>query len=136
MKAIISVLLLTALAANVHAATHRHPTNGHSRAHADCSQPDDLASRLQLSSAQTEKLKNLMDKHRTAMDKLRDQHEKKHREDREEMQKLWASQHKDVAALLTSSQLETFEQLEKKRPHPMRDRDDKAERDAMPLKGE
>ncbi len=136
MKALISALLLTMLAVNVQAAPHRHHTNSHSHAHSDCSQPDDLASRLQLPPAQAEKLKSLMDKHRTAMDKLRDTHEKKHREDQEEMQKLWASQHKDVAALLTPNQLAAFEQLEKKRPHPARNRDDKATNGSMPLNGE
>lgn len=115
MNRIITALLLAILTLNAQAA----PKNDR-----DCPCPNNLASRLQLDSKQAEKLEAMMAKHREAMDKLRDEHEKRHREDREAMEALWASQRQDIATLLTPAQLATFEKLAKKhRPHPPRDTD-------------
>jgi hypothetical protein len=114
MNRIIIPLLLAILTLNVQAA----PKNDR-----DCPCPNDLASRLRLDSKQDEKLEAMMAKHREAMDKLRDEHEKRHREDKEAMQALWASQRQDIATILTPTQLATFDKLAKHRPHPPRNPD-------------
>jgi Spy/CpxP family protein refolding chaperone len=85
--------------------------------HRDCPQKQDLVSSLKLNAEQSGKMEKLMAKHREAMDKLRDQHEQRHNEDKAEMKKLWDSQRTDVAAVLTPSQLATFDKMQKDRHH-------------------
>lgn len=107
MKFIITPLLLAVLAVNAHAATSTDKPN--------CQRKDDLAKCLQLDANQAKKLEVLMTKHRDTLDTLRDEREKKHDENQEAMKTLRDNQHKEIAALLTPSQLTTFDKMEKQR---------------------
>lgn len=106
MKFIITPLLLAILAFNVQAATTDT---------ANCQRKDELAKCLQLDANQAKKFDALMTKHRDAMDKIRDEREKKREENQEAVKTLRDNQHKELAALLTPSQLAAFDKMEKKR---------------------
>lgn len=69
--------------------------------------------KLNLSNQQQEKLSQLMDKHRVAMDKLREQHEARHEQEQEEVEKLMDNQRKELSTVLTAEQMTKFDKMHK-----------------------
>ncbi|PTQ91390.1 hypothetical protein [Agitococcus lubricus] len=86
----------------------------------DCPRQADLSRHLQLNASQTEKLEKLMAKHRAAMDKIHDQYQQTHDNERAEVEKLRSSQRAEMATILNDKQMAQFDKMLKRRhpPHP------------------
>lgn len=101
-KSLLMISLLSALAGYSYAM----PEEGHRP-------PPMPLEKLNLSNQQQEKLSQLMDKHRVAIDKLHEQHQARHEQEQEEVEKLMDNQRKELSTVLTADQMTKFDKMHK-----------------------